>query len=148
MLTLNQRHIEHINRHAEHEYPNECCGLLLGRFADDDNGSKVVYETMSVSNAREKEVRHYRSLILPEELLRGEREARSRGLEVVGNYHSHPDHPARPSRFDLEHAWPTWSYVIVSVNKGRACSLLSWQLEHDRSHFNSEQVVTAAAAKD
>lgn len=148
MLTISQRQIESIKHHAEQEYPDECCGLLIGRFADDGSEAKVVLETMAISNAREKEVRHYRSLILPEELLRGERQARSQGLEIVGNYHSHPDHPARPSRFDLEHAWPTWSYVIVAVQKGHAQSLLSWELEPDRSHFNSEQVVIGAAAKD
>ncbi|MEJ7618853.1 MAG: M67 family metallopeptidase [Pyrinomonadaceae bacterium] len=139
MITLAPSHIEEINGHAEREYPDECCGLLLGRFADD--GAKVVAETIAVSNAREGADRHNRSLIPPEELLRGERDARRRGLEVIGNYHSHPDHPARPSQFDLEHAWPTWSYLIVSVQKNRAGELLSWELKHDRSRFNSEEII-------
>lgn len=143
MITLGASHIEEINRHAEREYPDECCGLLIGRFADD--GAKVVVETIAVSNAREAADRHNRSLILPEELLSGERHARRKGLEVIGNYHSHPDHPARPSRFDLEHAWPTWSYVIVSVQKGRAHELLSWQMEHNRSGFNPEEIATVKA---
>lgn len=138
MIVLSDARRDEIERHGEREYPHECCGLLVGRF--DANGAKVVEETIAVSNAREEEARHNRSLITPQELMRGERRARERGLEVVGNYHSHPDHPARPSQFDLDHAWPMWSYVIVSVQRGRAAELLSWELEADRSRFNQEEI--------
>jgi len=127
-----------IRRHGEAEYPHECCGLLIGRF--DESGRKVVTEIYPVSNAREEQARHNRSLILPEELMRGERHARELKLDVVGNYHSHPDHPAIPSSFDLEHAWPTWSYVIVSVQQSKAVDLRSWELEADRSRFNVEEI--------
>jgi len=133
-----------IRRHGEAEYPHECCGLLIGRF--DEGGRKVVTEIHPVSNAREEQARHNRSLILPEELMRGERHARELKLDVVGNYHSHPDHPAIPSSFDLEHAWPTWSYVIVSVKQGTAIDLLSWELEADRSRFNEEKIEDRLAA--
>ena len=133
-----------IRRHGEAEYPHECCGLLIGRF--DEGGRKVVTEIYPVSNAREEQARHNRSLILPEELMRGERHARELKLDVVGNYHSHPDHPAIPSSFDLEHAWPTWSYVIVSVKQGKAIDLLSWELEADRSRFNEEKIEDRLAA--
>jgi len=133
-----------IRRHGEAEYPHECCGLLIGHF--DEGGRKVVTEIYPVSNAREEQARHNRSLILPEELMRGERHARELKLDVVGNYHSHPDHPAIPSSFDLEHAWPTWSYVIVSVKQGKAIDLLSWELEADRSRFNEEKIEDRLAA--
>ena len=141
MLRLGAAHLEEIRRHGEREYPDECCGLLLGRFAE--GGEKQVVETLSVSNAREAEERYHRSLITPEEYLKGERQARARGLDIVGNYHSHPDHPAEPSEFDREHAWPTWSYVIVSVRGGRAADLRSWELEPDRSRFAEERLEEA-----
>jgi proteasome lid subunit RPN8/RPN11 len=138
MITLAQEHLDEISRHGERDYPHECCGLLIGSFATD--GRKTVLETYPISNAREEEARHHRSLILPEELMRGERYARSKELDVVGNYHSHPDHPAIPSQYDLEHAWPTWSYIIVSVLKGSAADLRSWEMQADRSRFDEEEI--------
>ena len=139
MITLNRVQEDAIRRQGEAEYPHECCGLLLGRF--DEAGRKTVVEVYPVSNARAESERHNRSLILPREYLRGERQARASGLDVVGNYHSHPDHPAAPSQFDLEHAWPTWSYVIVSVSEGQARDLLrSWELRADRSQFDEEEI--------
>lgn len=138
MIALGSQQEDEIRRHAVEEYPHECCGLLIGRF--DETARKRVFEIYPVSNAREREDRHNRSLILPEEYMRGERYARQLGLEVVGNYHSHPDHPAAPSQFDLEHAWPTWSYVIVSVREGRASDLRSWEMKEDRSRFDEEEI--------
>jgi len=138
LLELTQGRREEIAGHAEAEYPHECCGLLLGRLAE--GGRKVVVEVYPVSNAREESARHNRSLITPDEYLRGERHARARRLDIVGNYHSHPDHPAAPSQFDLEHAWPTWSYVIASVRGGKCEELRSWELAADRSRFDEEEV--------
>ncbi|MDQ3800834.1 MAG: M67 family metallopeptidase [Acidobacteriota bacterium] len=139
MISLNGEQISEIEQHGEREYPFECCGLLIGNFAGD--GKKTVAEIFPIENARETEARHNRSLITPLDLMRGERYARERKLEVVGNYHSHPDHPARPSQFDLDHALPVWSYVIVAVEKGKAVDLCSWEMEADRSKFNEEEVV-------
>ena len=138
MIALGPQQEEEIRRHAEDEYPHECCGLLLGRFCADAH--KTVVEIYPVSNAREDEAKHNRSLILPLEYMRGERYARQHGLDVVGNYHSHPDHPAAPSQFDLEHAWPTWSYLIVSVREGRAHDLRAWEMKADRSRFDEEEI--------
>lgn len=145
MLELNQAQRGEIAAQAEREYPHECCGLLLGRLGE--GGRKVVAEVFPVSNAREEAARHNRSLITPEEYLRGERAARARGLDVVGNYHSHPDHPAAPSQFDLEHAWPTWSYVIVSVRAGEAADVRSWELAADRSRFDEEEMTERGEAR-
>jgi proteasome lid subunit RPN8/RPN11 len=139
MITLHREHEDEIRRQGEQEYPHECCGLLLGRTETD--GTKRVVEVYPVSNAREEEARHNRSLILPGEYLRGERHARARALDVLGNYHSHPDHPAVPSQFDLEHAWPTWSYIIVSVREGKAVELRSWEMRDDRSRFDEEELM-------
>ncbi len=138
MIELSQQQLNEIRRHGERDYPYECCGLLIGRFAE--AGRKVVTETYSISNAREEAAKRNRFLIQPEELMRGEKYARERRLDVVGFYHSHPDHPAVPSQYDLEHAWPTYSYIIVSVRQGSASDLFSWELEADRSRFNSEEI--------
>lgn len=138
MITLDQAQEDAIRRHGEAEYPHECCGLLIGRI--DEAGRKFVLEVYPISNAREEEARHNRSLILPGEYLRGERYARGQGLDVVGNYHSHPDHPAAPSQFDLDHAWPTWSYIIVSVGAGHALDVRSWEMRTDRSKFDAEEI--------
>jgi len=139
MIALDEKQLNEIRAHGEADYPYECCGLLIGRFESD--GRKTVIETYAISNAREEEAKRNRFLIRPEELMRGERYARERGLDVVGFYHSHPDHPARPSQYDLEHAWPTYSYIIVSVREGRAEDLFSWEMEADRSRFNSEEIL-------
>jgi proteasome lid subunit RPN8/RPN11 len=110
---------------------------LLGRYEAD---AKVVIETYPISNAREESAKRNRFLIQPEELMRGERYARSNELEVVGFYHSHPDSPARPSQYDLEHAWPTYSYIIVATSEGHSGDLYSWEQEPDRSKFNPEEI--------
>ncbi len=138
MIALDEKQLIGIRAHGERDYPYECCGLLIGRFESD--GRKTVVETYAISNAREEEAKRNRFLIRPEELMRGERHARERGLDVVGFYHSHPDHPAQPSQYDLEHAWPTYSYIIVSVRERHAGDLLSWEMEADRSRFNEEQI--------
>lgn len=139
MLFLNQEHEDAIRRHGEADYPYECCGLMLGTFAPD--GKKTVTEILPISNAREETAKRNRFLITPLELMKGEKYARSKKLDIVGFYHSHPDHPAVPSGFDLDHALPVYSYVIVSVREGRAGDFYSWEMEHDRTQFNSEELV-------
>jgi proteasome lid subunit RPN8/RPN11 len=138
MLYLDENHSTEIAAHGERDYPYECCGLLLGRF--DDGGSKSVHEIYPISNAREESAKRNRFLIRPEELLRGERYAKEHRLEVVGFYHSHPDHPAVPSQYDLEHAWPAYSYIVVSVHSGAAIELTSWEMQSDRSKFIEEEI--------
>ena len=137
MIKIAEAQLQEIREHGVRDYPYECCGLLLGRFAE--NG-KVVCETYPISNAREESAKRNRFLITPEELMRGERYARDNDLEVVGFYHSHPDSPAVPSNYDLEHAWPTYSYIIVSTGEGASTDLFSWEQEPDRSRFNEEEI--------
>lgn len=137
MIQLTEQHRNEIAAHGERDYPYECCGLLLGSFAA---SSKTVSEVYPISNAREEAAKRNRFLIRPEELMRGERYAQQHGLEVVGFYHSHPDHPAVPSAYDLDHAWPTFSYIVVSVTAGAARDLRSWEMEPDRSRFNEEEI--------
>ena len=139
MIVVKDEHLAAIRAHGEKDYPNECCGLLIGRTEGD--GRKVVVETLPLQNAIPEGAQHDRMLITPRDVMRGEKHARSLGLDVIGNYHSHPDWSAEASQFDLEHAWPTWSYIIVSVPKGRATDLFSWEMEPDRSRFNSEELI-------
>jgi proteasome lid subunit RPN8/RPN11 len=136
MIQLTKEHREEINAHGERDYPYECCGLLLGSFAA--GGVKAIAEIHPISNAREEQAKRNRFLIRPEELMRGERYAESKGLDVVGFYHSHPDEPAVPSQYDLEHAWPVYSYIVVSVSADAAKDLRSWEMEPDRSRFKEE----------
>jgi proteasome lid subunit RPN8/RPN11 len=138
LIVLSKTQVEAINAHGERDYPYECCGLLIGRFNQD--GVKEVVEIYPISNAREEEAKRNRFLIRPEELLRGERFALHKNLDVVGFYHSHPDDKAVPSTYDLEHAWPTYSYIVVSVREGEATDFLSWEMEASREKFNPEEI--------
>ncbi len=139
MIRMREQHINQIRGLGEREYPYECCGLLLGHFETD--GRKSLVELFPISNAREEEARRRRFLIEPTELLRGERHARDQQLDVIGFYHSHPEDSGVPSQYDLDHAWPVYSYVIVSVQSGKAANLFSWEMQEDRSRFNAEEVV-------
>jgi proteasome lid subunit RPN8/RPN11 len=136
MISISEELIKQIEAHGERDYPNECGGMLIGHF-DDETGKQVV-ELLPMENASEESTRHNRVLILPRDVMRAERYARERKLDVVGYYHSHPDDKAVPSQFDLDHALPVWSYIIVSVLQGKAASVRSWEMENDRSKFNEE----------
>jgi len=99
----------------------------------------VVHEAFRLPNTTEEGPRR-RFLVRPQDYLQAEKHARSAGLDLIGFYHSHPDHPARPSQYDLDHAWPSFSYVIVSVMAGEDTVLTSWRLKEDRSAFDEEPV--------
>lgn len=133
-----------IRAHAQRIYPHECCGFLLGRLAE---GVRRVEQVEPALNDRGEEERHNRFTISPEAYLAAEKAARAAGLDVLGFYHSHPDAPARPSAYDLEHAWPWYSYMIVAVRAGAAERMTSWVLQDDRSRFN-EQAVEIGLAPD
>ena len=141
MIQLSEQQLSQIRQHGERDYPFECCGLMLGRFEVD--GRKIGLEIYPISNAREEEAKRNRFLIRPEELMRGEKYAREKGLDVVGFYHSHPDDRAVPSQYDLEHAWPTYSYIVVAVENAKGADLRSWEMEADRSRFNEEEISIA-----
>ncbi|MCA1650318.1 MAG: M67 family metallopeptidase [Acidobacteria bacterium] len=123
-----------IRRHAADAYPDECCGALVGQ------PSGLVAEAFALSNTTAGE-RRRRFLIGPDAYRAAEaRAAETRG-DLLGFYHSHPDHPAAPSAFDLEHAWPNLRYLIVSVRAGRPEEARSWRLRNDRSAFEEETLV-------
>ena len=135
-LVILPRHMLTIDRHASMSYPEECCGVLIGRSSGD---TTFVERVLSVGNERQ-DSRHNRFLISPETVLAAHKEARNRGLDIVGYYHSHPDHPARPSDFDREHSWPGLSYLIVSVQGGKVAEARSWRLADDRDRYEEEAV--------
>jgi proteasome lid subunit RPN8/RPN11 len=128
--------LEEIRAQGARAYPEECCGALVGHA---EEGRKVVRGTRSFANGN-PESRERRYYVGPEAYREAEAWARSQGLDVVGIYHSHPDHPARPSEFDREHAWPWYSYVIVSVERGQPGDLTSWVLAEDRDRFDAEEL--------
>lgn len=132
-------HLAAIRKHGEQSFPNECCGLLLGKII---GGVKILHELLPIANAREAEAQRNRYLISGAERLRAERYGRSRGLGVIGCYHSHPNAPARPSEFDRDHApFPVESFMIVSVREGHPEDLTAWVLADDRSAFHPEEIV-------
>jgi proteasome lid subunit RPN8/RPN11 len=118
---------EAIRRHGQEAYPHECCGALVG-------GPGRVSEAVALPNTTEEGPRR-RFLVRPSDYRLAERRARELGAELLGFYHSHPDHPAQPSQFDLDHAWPTFAYVIVGVAGGVAGEMTVWYLKDDRSTF-------------
>lgn len=136
MISITEEHKKAIEQHGEQTYPYECGGMLIGRFED---GGKTVVETYPLENSSQEDQRN-RVLIAPKDVLRAERYARSKKLDVVGYYHSHPEDAARPSQYDLDHALPVWSYIIVSVLKAQAADVRSWEMENDRSKFNEEEI--------
>lgn len=138
MIVLNSAVINNISGHGESAYPGECCGIILGTEGPDSK--RKAEEIIPVMNAKKEEERHNRFLITPETLMQAERTARRKKLDVLGFYHSHPDHPAVPSEYDREHAWPFYSYIIVSVIAGQAKDMASWRLEDARNNFNEEEI--------
>jgi proteasome lid subunit RPN8/RPN11 len=126
-----------IEKHGEETFPNECCGFILGKL---NGADRSAVELMRAANDREGEAQHNRFLITPEAYMRGEKAARAKKLDIVGFYHSHPNAPARPSQYDLDHAWPVYSYVIVSIRDKVAADITSWKLKDDRSAFDAEDI--------
>ncbi|MFW6076058.1 MAG: M67 family metallopeptidase [Chloroflexota bacterium] len=132
ILQLTGKQRSAIEQHAERAYPDECCGAILGRL---DGETRIVHDLIEMENTWDPEERRRRFLITAEEVMRVERAARERDLDVLGYYHSHPDAPAQPSEFDREHAWPWLMYPIASVRDGTIADLRSWQLSDDRSAY-------------
>ena len=126
MLKISRKDYDEIRSHGEETYPHECCGVLLGQMNDD--GTRKVTSTARCGNTR-NDSPHNRYNIDPKELVRIQREGRERGEDIIGFYHSHPDHPARWSQTDLAEAhWFSCSYVITSVEKGKAKTTNSFEL--------------------
>ena len=126
---------DEIRRHGEAAYTAECCGAMVGRA---EGAAKEVLRLSPAVNRRTDDPHRY--LIAPDDLRQLEREVREAGQEIVGYYHSHPDHPARPSAFDAEHAWPWYSYLIVRIDRGRGAEMASWVLDDERPLMHPESL--------
>lgn len=140
MIELTTDIAHQIRQEGEKAYPNECCGALLGHFST--SGDAQVTSILPIVNARESEEQYHRFVITADDSLRAERTALAQGVDVVGFYHSHPDHPAIPSEYDREHALPFYAYIIVAVAERQAGDLTSWRLTQSRQHFEQESVQT------
>jgi proteasome lid subunit RPN8/RPN11 len=133
-LRVSEGLLDDIRRQAELAYPAECCGVLAGR----SGPVKEVLQLRPVANRRTDDPHRY--LIPADDLRSATHELEPLELEILGFYHSHPDHPAAPSKFDQEHAWPWYSYMIVRVDRGRSGDIASWVLDDDRSGMRPESL--------
>jgi len=156
VLKLYSHHLQAIQNHAERIYPEECCGLLLGQRRGD---VKTLIEVLPTENSWDDEAadafqaiegsaqlessKRRRFSIAPVVMLKAQKDARDRRLDIIGIFHSHPDHPAVPSEFDRAIAWQQYSYIIVSVQQGKACDLKSWSLD-DNHQFQPENILTVS----
>jgi len=149
VINLLPEQIQIIRNHAESTYPEECCGIILGYL---NNQTKTVIEIIPTENAWSSESANFannnaehserqRYAIAPQVMLQVQKTARDKALNIIGIYHSHPDHLAIPSECDRQYAWPTYSYIIVSVQNGQADELLSWSLD-DHHQFQPETIDT------
>jgi proteasome lid subunit RPN8/RPN11 len=185
-IELSREALQQIEEHGREDYPNECCGVLLGK---DQDGRKIItgilriknsrpanenltaerpeimdllkqaYKLLQLSQDKSDSMRDWlqradpiinsarnRFLIDPADFVASEREARKQGVDILGFYHSHPDHPARPSEFDREHAWPWYTYLILRVEKGLPQETTGWLLTEDHARFLPEEIAVIGAA--
>ncbi|MBW4678200.1 MAG: M67 family metallopeptidase [Desmonostoc geniculatum HA4340-LM1] len=148
MIRFNEQQLQIIRTHAENIYPEECCGIILGYLG---GGGKTTVEVIPTENAwnteaaaefsgdRTAESKKWQYTIAPEVMLQAQKQARDRSLSIIGIFHSHPDRPAVPSECDRLYAWQGYSYIIVSVQNGKAAELRSWSLD-DTHHFQAEAI--------
>ena len=150
-LKLSAVEMDDIKRHGRETYPDECCGALVGRV--DDHGDKEVKKVVRLRNTFTKDIAQdlglienergtrNRYVIDPKDLFTTEREARAQSMSIIGFYHSHPDHPAAPSKYDLHVASTGYSYVIVSIERGDPGKVTCWQTDSMRTRFDPEEIV-------
>src|SRR5262245_50609638 len=136
-INLSADYLRQIESHGESTYPNEGAGFLLG--STGDNRVQVVH-LLPIENKREAEAQYNRYELSPQDFAKAEMEAEKRTLSLVGVFHSHPDHPARPSEFDREHAWPNFAYLITSIRQGKAEFTTAWRLRADRTAFDEDTI--------
>ena len=146
-LKITHELVDKIRAHSVETYPYECCGALIGR--DTEGASLRIYREIHalhpLVNRRDDSPRN-RFSVTSDDVREAEKAAKDQGLEVVGWYHSHPDHPACPSQYDREHAWPWYSYIIVSVANRVPEEMTSWRLRDDRAEFECEEICLQRAA--
>jgi proteasome lid subunit RPN8/RPN11 len=137
-LQISEELASRIRAHGVETYPHECCGAILGV----DDNDRVVRDLMPLQNRRDDSPRN-RFEVTPDDVRLAEKSALEKQLDLIGWYHSHPDAPARPSEYDREHAWPWYSYIIVSVQKGEPKDMNSWRLKDDRVSYDPEPIAVS-----
>ena len=128
-----------IRQHGIDDFPYECCGVLLGRVQGE---VRSVTRIQRLDNVHE-DGHERRFLIAPEQMFQLDKQARTTGDSIIGFYHSHPNHPARPSEYDREWAWPWYSYIILSVMQGTPAEMNSWVLDEDRTAYTAEEIAVS-----
>ena len=134
-VIVNKDALQFILNHARYAYPEECCGFLLGA----DSALRKIDRVLPAQNSN-SDSRRSRYNIDPTELMHADEEARKLSLDLIGIYHSHPDAAAQPSSIDLEHAWPWYTYLVLSVQNGEPKDMTAWSLGEDRLRFNREDL--------
>lgn len=142
ILRLTHAQDQQIRREGSSAYPNECCGIIYGV---EKNGVRFVRSLEPVDNVFDEQQRYHRFSISAEQLMNAERAAGDRGELVLGFYHSHPDHPARPSEYDREHGWPFYSYVIVAIANREPGDTTSWQMNEGTEQFDPQPIEVVEA---
>jgi len=137
VIVISEELKKQIERESAEAYPNECCGIMIGI---DQGEKRVVQRLEKVTNEFEEAERFHRFLITPQQLLKADKRAGEEGKLVLGFYHSHPDHPARPSEYDRSHAWPFYSYVIVSIMKRTPAEMTCWVLDDRTEQFVEQEI--------
>ena len=141
MITISKTHLSEIHTQAKDAYPEECCGAMLGKVSTD---GKVVSEIIMLENEWDGSdgfTKHRRFQITPKDYMLLEKKARAEKLDLIGFYHTHPDHPAIPSETDLSYAWPVFSYVILSVQSGTPQDIHSYILNEESKKFDEESIL-------
>ncbi|MGC8654266.1 MAG: Mov34/MPN/PAD-1 family protein [Candidatus Kryptoniota bacterium] len=143
MIRISEESYFKIGKHGESAYPEECCGILLG---SNDGINQVIEEVVELDN-EQGENRQRRFYVTPEQYMKAEKIASEKSLDLLGFYHSHPDHPAAPSEFDREHALPWFVYIIVSIMREKAKDMTAWRLNNLRYFESVELTVDSKADK-
>jgi proteasome lid subunit RPN8/RPN11 len=140
-LVLTPVQVGQIEEEGARAYPNECCGIMIGRDVSDGTCTRRIVERLEpMANVFDPEQQRRRFAVDPLALMRAEKSASEAGQLVLGFYHSHPDHPARPSEYDRTHAWPFYSYIIVSIEQGKAVDMTSWVLDDQTETFSKQEI--------
>ncbi len=135
LLSINNNKLDDIKNQVKRSYPLECCGLLIGT----NTSEKKVVEVRQVEN-KNTERTHDRYEIEGKEFMKVDKEAKKKGLQIIGIYHSHPDHPAVPSAFDTDHAWAGYSYMIIAIEKREKVDIRSWIFNDEKRQFDEEEI--------
>jgi proteasome lid subunit RPN8/RPN11 len=139
LLVLSKSLYTQIEREGIAAFPNECCGVLIGR-DDAASGRRIVEKLLPLTNSFEAVERYHRFRLDPLEYIAADKSAAAEGKIILGFYHSHPDHPARPSEYDRQHAWPFYSYVIVSIMNRKPADMTSWVLDEATEQFAEQPI--------